>query len=66
MDQILTFSFIVLAEVVRDFDLSPAPGYLENVEKVECENTPRYASTLMLPMVRLFPFLLLGTVFSSS
>ncbi|KAL8277459.1 hypothetical protein RQP46_010181 [Phenoliferia psychrophenolica] len=40
----------VMASIVAEFDLKLAPGYLESVEMVDCENTPRYSSTLMLPM----------------
>lgn len=40
-----------MAAVVRDFDLAFAPGYLENVEMVDCEKTPRYRTSLTLPMV---------------
>lgn len=51
-----------MAAIVAEFDLKLAPGYLENLETVDCEKTPRYASTLMHPMViSHLPTLLLQT-----
>lgn len=39
----------------REFDLTFAPGYLENVQMIDLgtkERTPLYTSSLTLPMVR--------------
>ena len=41
-----------MAALIRDFDLNFAPGYLENVEMLFGEKTPRYANSLTLPMAR--------------
>lgn len=43
-----------MSTIIRDFDLHFAPGYLESVEMVACEDTPRYANSLTLPMVTFF------------
>lgn len=40
----------VMAAIFKDYEISFAPGYLENVEMVDCEQTPRYADSLTLPM----------------
>lgn len=40
-----------MAAIIRDFDLCLAPSYLATVEMVDCEQTPRYANSLTLPMV---------------
>ena len=42
----------VMATIIKDFDLTFAPGYLENVEMLDCAPTPRYQDSLTLPMVR--------------
>lgn len=47
-------AFPVMGTIVRDFDLSIAPGYLESVEMLSFEKTPRYRDTLTLPMVNSF------------
>ena len=42
-----------MATIIKDFDLSFAPGYLETVEMIDCEKTPRHQASLTLPLVRL-------------
>ncbi|GAA5997838.1 hypothetical protein JCM5350_002745 [Sporobolomyces pararoseus] len=44
----------VLAAIIRDFDLSFAPGYLENTPMLDMEFTPRYAGALTLSMAAPF------------
>lgn len=39
-----------MATIIKEYELSFAPGYLENVEMVDCEQTPRYGDSLTLPM----------------
>lgn len=53
--QLATFTAIlVMAHLARDWDLSFAPGYIENVELVSLpsgERTPRYATAITMPML---------------
>ncbi|KAL8276743.1 hypothetical protein RQP46_010852 [Phenoliferia psychrophenolica] len=42
----------VMAAIIGEFDLKLAPGYLDAVEMVRGEPTPRYANSLTLPMIR--------------
>ncbi|GAA5895285.1 uncharacterized protein JCM6883_001461 [Sporobolomyces salmoneus] len=44
----------VLAAIIRDYDLSFAPNYLENTEMVDIEFTPRYLGALTLSMAAPF------------
>lgn len=47
---------MIMATITRHFELSFAPGYLEETEMVDVggRKTPRYANSLTLPMVSLF------------
>ena len=44
----------VLAAIIREFDLSFGPGYLENTPMLDMEFTPRYAGALTLSMAAPF------------
>lgn len=44
----------VLAAIIRDYDLSFAPNYLETTEMVDIEFTPRYLGALTLSMAAPF------------
>jgi hypothetical protein len=44
----------VLAAIIRDFDLSFAPGYLETTDMVDIEFSPRYLGALTLSMKSAF------------
>ena len=46
------YLYSVLALLIENFDLSLAPGYLENVEFATSEKTPMYMLSLTLPMAR--------------
>lgn len=39
--------------LIQNFDLSLAPGWLENVEMAKTERTPMYGLSLTLPMAGL-------------
>lgn len=42
---------VVMAMILRDYNIQFATGYLENVEMVQGEKTPRYVDSITLPMV---------------
>ncbi|GAA5933384.1 uncharacterized protein JCM15063_001301 [Sporobolomyces koalae] len=44
----------VLAAIIRDFDVTFAPDYLETTEMTNCEFSPRYAGALTLSMAAPF------------
>lgn len=39
-----------MAALLKEFDFEFAPGYLETVEMMKTEQTPRYRPSLTLPM----------------